>query len=91
MDTLPTKRGRPVGREYPIVKQVRIGTEDAADLAHLCEEWRCKEAEAMRRAIREAAAASRREKRRRARYEEPDPETDAGYRLHGGQSPWPED
>jgi hypothetical protein len=44
--TEPKKMGRPVGRDYPIVKQVRLGTAHAADLALLVDRWGCTESEA---------------------------------------------
>jgi hypothetical protein len=47
--------GRPEGKPYPIVKQLRLKMEDAEDLKHLARQWRTSESEAARRAIREAA------------------------------------
>jgi hypothetical protein len=51
MSTLQ-KMGRPPGKLFPAVKQIRLGTQDAAFLALLSRAWECTEAEAMRRAIR---------------------------------------
>jgi hypothetical protein len=51
--------GRPTGREYPVIKQVRLGLKDAEDLAALAELWRCSEAAAMRRALHETRQRER--------------------------------
>ena len=48
-------RGRPVGQPYPVRKLLRMSEADAVDLERLAEVWRCSEAEALRRALREAA------------------------------------
>lgn len=50
--------GRPAGRDYPVIKQVRLGTQDAEELARLAGEWRCSESAAIRRAIHEKAQES---------------------------------
>jgi hypothetical protein len=47
--------GRPAGRDYPIIKQMRLGSDDARKLGVLAEKWRCSEAAAVRRAIAIAA------------------------------------
>ena len=49
------KTGRPAGRDYPIIKQVRFGTAHAGDLALLVDRWGCTESGAIRRAVREKA------------------------------------
>ena len=55
MNTLKKPMGRPLGRDYPVIKQVRLGTQDAALLTALADAWRCSEAAAIRRAIAELA------------------------------------
>ena len=52
-------RGRPAGRAYPHAKHFRLMDADARDLETLAQRWRCTEAEAMRRAIRETAKRER--------------------------------
>ena len=51
--------GRPGGKPYPVVKQLRLRTDDAEDLRYLASEWRCPESEAARRAIRDVARRER--------------------------------
>jgi hypothetical protein len=62
METEKKARGRPAGNKYPHVKPVRLGEEDAADLAALVAEWRCSDAAAIRRAIHEARKRLKRTK-----------------------------
>jgi hypothetical protein len=45
------RMGRPPGRDYPIAKQIRLGTDDAERLALLTRAWECSESAAIRRAI----------------------------------------
>jgi hypothetical protein len=66
--------GRPKGLAYPVIKQLRLRQDDADDLKALSERWRCSEAEAMRRAIREAA------KREGVEPPPPDPAAARGVR-----------
>lgn len=54
MDKPKGTRGRPLGRDYPVIKQVRLANADAEALAALADAWRCSEAAAIRRAIQEA-------------------------------------
>jgi hypothetical protein len=53
------RSGRPPGREFPVVKQIRLGEVDAAQLAVLSDVWACSEAAAVRRAIHVAARGER--------------------------------
>lgn len=57
MDEQPkTGVGRPKGTSvYPVLKQIRLRVEDGQDLKDLAAFWRCTEAEAMRRCVREVA------------------------------------
>ena len=53
----PRPAGRPKGtKRYPVIKQLRLSDQDAADLKRLAALWRCSEAEAMRRSVRDRLA-----------------------------------
>jgi hypothetical protein len=58
--------GRPPGRDFPVVKQLRLGTDDAQRLADLAAFWGISEAAAMRRAIKRVAEEERPEEWREA-------------------------
>jgi hypothetical protein len=47
----PKSPGRPEGKKYPSVKQLRLGDEQAERLASLARAWGVSESEAMRRLI----------------------------------------
>jgi hypothetical protein len=57
--------GRPSGRDYPIIKQVRLAPEDAEDLEFIANELRGTESGAVRYAIHETAERLRKSSRKR--------------------------
>jgi len=48
--------GRPVGKPYPVIKQVRLGTRDAKALGGLAAHWAVSESEVVRRLVTGEAA-----------------------------------
>ena len=60
---MKTEAGRPRGRRFGTTRTYALGNADREDIQELADRWRCSEAEAVRRAIRETA---QREKRQEA-------------------------
>jgi hypothetical protein len=50
-------RGRPAGKELPHVKLVRLSDADVSRLDALARQWKCSEAQALRRLLREVSGA----------------------------------
>lgn len=50
------KRGRPTGRDYGVVRSMRLTEQDLEILKDLSESWGCSEPAVVRRLLREAAA-----------------------------------
>lgn len=48
------KRGRPEGKDYGVVRSIRLTHEDLGRVKELAERWGCSEPAVIRRLIREA-------------------------------------
>lgn len=51
-------RGRPVGKDYGVVKSIRLTHRDDVLLGALADEWGCSEAAVLRQLLRKAAKAA---------------------------------